>query len=233
METCNKRLHDRWFVVYPSGKAAKCRWTCNFRSACKIDGKPHNRIAAEVEGGGGGHIELCHNASTRHEKKESNHNVNMHSLSLLRIDYYGIVYCELFHRFGTCQTKCAVFMWPNRLFCDKIWCVCVCIPYIITSHRMFPRRIDDDLHGTFRSFGCMSAFFPLILYTYFHSWCSLVRVLFACFRIVIIQQNCKFSLNNFFVLASLSFFGSCVSIFSIFFLSFSLFRVIFEKENHL
>lgn len=45
-------------------------------------------------------------------KQKFNHNVNMHSLSLLRIDYYGIVYRELF-AVSIRARLCVAFMWPT------------------------------------------------------------------------------------------------------------------------
>lgn len=72
-------------------------------------------------------------------KQKFNHNVNMHSLSLLRIDYYGIVYRELF-AVSIRARLCVAFMWPTcfairydvcRVFHMKTWRIFSFIPFEI------------------------------------------------------------------------------------------------------
>lgn len=154
-------------------------------------------------------------------KQKFNHNVNMHSLSLLRIDYYGIVYRELF-AVSIRARLCVAFMWPT----------CFAIRYdVCRVFHMKTWRIFFPFHS--KSSG-------RYMVAYFSGCC--VCVLSACLKIVIIQQNykffayqCRFILSYFFSLphSNSCFVFFCVHICRIFFAVIFIVSSNFHKENHL
>lgn len=114
----------------------------------------------------------------------------MHSLSLLRIDYYGIVYCELF-AVSVRARLCVVFMCPY-CFAIRYDVCCVFQMKTVLAIAFLPGWFFFHTLSLTLSLAHIEIQFNGR--AYFFGRCA--RVLFACLKIVIIQQNYKFSLTT-------------------------------------